>query len=212
MAGRRRAGVGEESAVQGRENFGAYAARLKAEYQFLAAKFSLRPVPRGLWQMARLRPQGHPHLRMAALAALVARRDLFASVVEAADLDALLRVLAVRLDGHWQTHYSLVDDASASRRYGLGRSTLLSVAVNAVAPIIYAYGQWQGDESASERALALLQSIPAEENRYISWWHDAGVEARTAFDTQALLHLAREYCERRQCMRCRLGCWLVRHT
>ena len=36
-------------------------------------------------------------------------------------------------------------------------------------------------------------------------WQECGLEVRTAGDSQALIQLKKEYCDRRECLRCRIG-------
>ena len=52
------------------------------------------------------------------------------------------------------------------------------------------------------RAIALLECIPAEENKYTRPWIAAGVNPRNAFDTQGLIQLSREYCAAQRCECC----------
>ena len=168
------------------------APRLQQEYAFLRAKFSLTPLPPASWRQAKRRPQAAPELRIEALATLLSSHpNLFSEVLDAADADALQRLFT--LPKH------------------IGRQTAQSIIINAVAPILLAFGQWKLDESLTERALALLEHLPAEANRYITGWKAAGYESNNAFETQALLHLYREYCEPHKCMECRIGCWLIRN-
>ena len=191
---------------------GTYYDDLRREYLFLAAKFGLTPLPAAAWRFARMRPQASPQLRVASLAALLCeRRNLFDDLMSAPDLATMERLLTVRLPGWWQTHYSLHPDPSPEVGKGLGRATVRSLVINAVVPIMLAYAQWQGDEERSHRAIQMLGELPPESNRYMGEWLAVGVPLRSAFDTQAMLHLYREYCEPRKCMRCRIGCWLIRH-
>ena len=36
-------------------------------------------------------------------------------------------------------------------------------------------------------------------------WQECGLHVNTAGDTQALIQLKREYCDHRDCLRCRIG-------
>ena len=60
-----------------------------------------------------------------------------------------------------------------------------------------------------ERALAFLEEIDPEKNSVISDWKSAGIEMESAFYTQALLQLTDEYCRKRRCLECRIGCRLI---
>mgnify|MGYP004445148117 len=56
-----------------------------------------------------------------------------------------------------------------------------------------------------DSALTLLERLPAEDNRYMRAWQAAGVRPRNAFESQALLQLATEYCAARRCAECPVG-------
>ena len=47
-----------------------YFAKLRNEYQYLAHKFSMKPIDFKLWRFLRLRPQNFPHIRISQLANL----------------------------------------------------------------------------------------------------------------------------------------------
>jgi hypothetical protein len=54
-----------------------------------------------------------------------------------------------------------------------------------------------------------MENIGPEINYVARDWKSAGVEAESAFYTQALLQLNDEYCKKRRCLECRIGCKLV---
>ena len=61
------------------------------------------------------------------------------------------------------------------------------------------------DRSLTDRAVELLQSLPAEHNTIVDLFTRAGIRCRDAFTSQALIQLRREYCEPRKCLYCRIG-------
>lgn len=166
--------------------------QLKQEYDFLRAKFNLTPMPYQMWKLARLRPQANPINRINALAVLLCRNhDLLGAILEAPDVQTLQRLFYIPSQ--------------------LGISTVNSIIINAAVPILLAYAQWNADEGKMERAFSMLDKIPAEVNRYTESWIKAGIPIRNAMDSQALLHLYREYCELHKCMNCRIGCWMLKN-
>lgn len=189
-----------------------YLQQLRREYAFLRAKFQLSPLAASVWQFGRVRPKASPHFRMAYLAALLcSQHDLFGRIVDAGSLQELFSIFNVCVEGYWSTHYHLGGDVSRDDIHGIGLQTLRSIIINAVVPVLLAYYRWMGDEERMERALGLLSLLPAEDNRYMAQWIAAGLPLRNAMDTQALLHLYREYCEPHKCMQCRIGCWMMRN-
>lgn len=163
---------------------------LKREYAFLRQKFSLNPLPFQVWKLGGVRPQAQPHNRLIALAQLLfTHKDLFDEICSATDLNSIYKILSVN---------------------GIGQQTIHSLIINAVVPILIGYAQWRGDDEKCEEALMMLERVPAENNRYIQQWIERGIPVRSAFDTQALLHLHRTYCQHHLCMHCRWGCYFVR--
>lgn len=163
---------------------------LQREYAFLKQKFSLTPLPYSIWKFGGVRPQAQPHNRLKALALLLfTHKDLFDEICSAPDLKSINKILAVN---------------------GIGQQTIQSLIINAIIPILIGFAQWKGDDEKCEEALMMLEQVPAENNRYIQQWIERGIPVRSAFDTQALLHLYRTYCQHHLCMHCRWGCWFVR--
>ncbi len=162
------------------------------EYSFLRAKFQLTPMNPSDWKMAKRRPQASPEVRIEALALLLTQHKLlFSELIEAKDIATIQRIFLIP--------------------YKIGLQTANSIIINAVIPILLAYGQWMADEDICEHAIELLEAVPAESNRYMDYWLACGITNRNAFDSQALLQLYREYCEPHKCMNCRIGCWIVRN-
>ena len=61
------------------------------------------------------------------------------------------------------------------------------------------------DERLCDRALLFLDGLRAEHNNIIALWQACGLEVRTAADSQALIQLKKEYCDKKDCLRCRFG-------
>ena len=160
--------------------------RMEREYAFLANKFRLQePMDASEWRYLRTRPQNFPHVRLLQLARLFHEgRARMSSLIEAADVDAL----------HAQFDIAGLSPAS--------RNLLL---INTVIPLLYAYGMSHHDEMLTERAIRLLEQLPAENNYIIRQWRACGLAVASAADSQALIQLKREYCDRSDCLRCRFG-------
>ena len=56
-----------------------------------------------------------------------------------------------------------------------------------------------------ERALRFLEALKPEDNRIVRSWAEAGLVVQSAADSQAVLQLQKEYCDKRDCLRCRFG-------
>ena len=160
--------------------------RRKREFAFLAHKFSLTPaMDSSDWKYLRTRPRNFPHVRIRQIAMLYHKGIMrMSSLIEAPDI------------GH-------LDKALAGGGISAGSRRLLMI--NTIVPLLYAYGATHADEDMMQRALSLPEQIPAEDNHILRLWKQCGLTVGTAADSQALIQLKREYCDRKDCLRCRFA-------
>ena len=181
-----------------------YETALRDEYAYLRHKFSLPAAPPLAWQMMRTRPANFPHVRIAQLAHLYhTTPSLFSRMMEAGT-DGLRHMLAGGTSDYWHTHYTFSRTSPYTRRTVTAKSAAL-IAINTIAPHLYAYGLYKGDTALCDKAQELLESLPAEDNHVTRLWRQAGITPESAADTQALMQLTREYCEKKKCIYCRFG-------
>ena len=95
--------------------------------------------------------------------------------------------------------------AGDDRPKRLGTFKANIIGINLVSVLQFAYGSYTGREALRDSARTLLERLPAEDNRYMRGWHDAGLTPRSAFESQALLQLATEYCAAKRCAECPVG-------
>lgn len=182
-----------------------YQSALLKEYRFLQAKFDLKPLHASRWKLLRLRPSNFPHIRLAQFAALVHQSSkLFSKMLENPSLEYLESLFVCRPSDYWRTHY-LFGEESAAKDKKLGKSASEVILINTVIPFLFCYGQSKQNETLQESALALLEQLPAEKNSIITQWQAHGIEAQSAYDSQALLQWKRNYCEKKDCLRCAIG-------
>ena len=94
---------------------------------------------------------------------------------------------------------------SARARKGLSQSSLDLLVVNTAVPMLFAYGRHRHDEALCSRAFDIISQLKAEDNNVVRMWRECGVCADNAGDSQALIQLKREYCDRKDCLRCKIG-------
>ena len=165
---------------------GQAAASLRQEFAYLRHKFSLdEPMQRSDWRFMRTRPGNFPSARIMQIAELYHKGSAQMSrLLEARSMEELQRCLTV------------AGTTAASRRL---------LIINTVVPLLFAYGRHIGDESICQRAMSLLEELPAENNYILRQWQACGLHVLTAADSQALIQLKRQYCDRTDCLRCRFG-------
>lgn len=182
-----------------------YTEKLQNEYNFLKNKYSLTLLDKEIFRKLRVRPTSAPQIRLAQLASLLLNiQGLFSKVLECKDLGQIRLLLHVNTSEYWQTHYQLGEESPRKSKF-IGDASLDVMIINAIVPIVFAYGRRINDESYVDRALNFLDLIKPESNSIIKQFALYGVQSRNAYDTQALIQLKREYCEKRKCLYCRIG-------
>lgn len=182
-----------------------YHGLLQKEYEFLRHKYGLKPLEKHVFKNLRTRPTAFPQIRIAQLVALLhSSQGLFSKVVDKKEVGQIRLLLHVNASEYWQTHYTFGAESAKKSKF-LGDSSLDILLINAVSPILFAYGKYIGDEDMCERALRLLEEIKAEKNSISKLFSKNGVTMNSAADSQAVIQLKREYCEKRKCLYCRVG-------
>lgn len=71
--------------------------------------------------------------------------------------------------------------------------------------MLFAYGRHKDSEKLCQRAFDFLERLKAERNHIVKMWEEVGLPVCSAGDSQALIQLKKEYCDRKDCLRCRIG-------
>ena len=182
-----------------------YLARLRNEYQYLAHKFSMQPMDARQWNFLRLRPQNFPHIRLSQLANLYYEgRASLSQLIDCKTVDQLKTLLATHVTPYWETHYAF-GSQSAKNAKRLSASSINVLIINTAIPVLFAVGRHRQKEELCDRAFDLLEQLRPEQNHIIRLWQECGLPVESAGDSQALIQLKNEYCNRRDCLRCRIG-------
>ena len=169
-----------------------YYIRLQKEYRFLRHKFTLTPIPRSAWKFLRLRPQNFPHIRIAQLAMLYYEQRLNLSrLLNAESIDEVSALLRTHVSDFWRTHSTFTSQSTKPTEKSLSKASIQLLIINSVAPMLFTYGRYKSDQRLCDRAFALWQQLPPENDRIIRDWAAAGIPCENAADSQALLQLHR---------------------
>ncbi|MBL0146568.1 MAG: DUF2851 family protein [Chitinophagaceae bacterium] len=185
-----------------------YPKMLKKEYQFYNGKYSLPDINVPLFFL-RMRPANFPTVRLAQLAALIVESvHLFSKMKEITNIKEVRKLLNVTANDYWHYHYTF-EVSSAYQEKKLGSQMINNIIINTVVPAIFAYGHYHKDSLMKEKALRWLEELYAENNTIINKFAEINIEAKTAFDTQALIQLKNEYCNKKRCLDCAVGNKLI---
>ncbi|HOY11824.1 MAG TPA: DUF2851 family protein [Saprospiraceae bacterium] len=185
---------------------------LLKEYKIQKAKYQFTEMDPVFWKFGKLLPAGFPTIRLAQMSAFfVKNTNLVSRVVHAEALADFAPLFEVEPNEYWKTHY--VFGKPVPLKNALITSDLRErILINAILPFIFLYGNLHGEESLKDRAMELLDKMPAEKNMVIQSWKKLGTPVRTALDSQALLFLKKDYCSKIKCLSCSVGTRLLTHS
>ena len=189
-----------------------YVTLLQREYRFLGTKYGLtdKQVTAHAWKWGRLRPANFPTLRLAQLARLLTHHpSLFSLFVGTNDVERLLKALQLTPANYWQSHYRFGKSTERTAS-ALGPNSAENIVINTVVPLLAAYAHHRGQPAYIDRAIRLLEQLPAEKNRLTVGWDTLGLGIQTAFDSQAAIELYNEFCFQKKCLNCQIGAALIK--
>jgi len=181
-----------------------YPILVQKEYEFYKTKYTLRPGAITPFFL-RMRPGNFPTIRLAQLAMLIHRLEhLFSKIKETASLHDARKWMEVTANDYWHYHYRF-DAPSAFKKKRLGAAMIDNILVNTVCTVLFAYGHFQKEQTLKDKALQWLEEITAESNLITKGFQQTGLQNKNAHDSQALIELKNEYCNKRKCLDCAIG-------
>ncbi len=86
----------------------------------------------------------------------------------------------------------------------LTKSFIDLILINTILPLLFVYYKQIG-KLDEERMFKLIKQIKPEKNSIIDAYKRLNIKMKNAFDTQALIHLKNEYCDKNRCLQCAIG-------
>ena len=177
---------------------------LKKQYDFLTYKFKLEDNAVISPKFFRLRPPNFPTIRLAQLAGLYfGKENLFSEVIAATNIKEFYSIFELDTNEYWDTHYNF-GVASSKRKKSLSHSFIDLLVINTIIPLKFCYAREHGKD-ITEEILTLASQIPSEENSIVKKFNSLKKVSKNAFQSQALLQLKNEYCDKNKCLQCEIG-------
>jgi hypothetical protein len=194
-----------QAGLLSQKNSDAYVLKLLKEYTFLKHKHDLVPMRGNQWKFLRLRPVNFPTVRIAQFAKILFQtHHLFSKSLALRAVEEAVNMLEVQPGAYWQHHF-VFGKESKVRQKKIGKKACQLIVINTIAPLLYAYGHLRQQEKYKERAIHFLKTLPSEDNAIIQHWRKLGIKAENAWDTQGLIALWIEKCQRKSCTNCAIG-------
>jgi hypothetical protein len=186
-----------------------YFKQLRATYEYQIHKYQLESPQVNPLQFFKHRPDNFPTIRLSQLAHLYHQQQhLFSKLMGLTAVRDIYEVFSVSVSGYWETHYQF-DKVSPKKKKKLSNSFIDLLIINTLIPMRFLYAKSQGKE-VSEELISLLNQVAPEKNAIVDKFKSFSISVRSAFESQSLLQLKNEYCNKLKCMECAIGITLLK--
>lgn len=187
-----------------------YFLELKKEYEFLKRKFNLQELNKGQVQFFRLRPSNFPTIRLSQIASLYHKNpQLFSNIMEAKNSEEIYKLFTVSTSGYWKNHFTFNKESRKTTKY-ITKSFIDLLIINTIIPLKFMYLKSQGTSDYCD-VLSLIETLKPEKNSIISEFNKLKINSENAFESQALLQLKNNYCNKQRCLDCEIGTTLLKN-
>ncbi|MEO8763593.1 MAG: DUF2851 family protein [Ginsengibacter sp.] len=181
-----------------------YPIMLQREYWFFQKKYKLAPLDGELFFL-RMRPANFPTIRLAQLSMLIHQSEhLFSKIKDGTSLTMVKDMLNVKANDYWHYHY-IFDQESGYKVKTLGTQMINNIIINTIVPVLFAYGLHHNEQVYRDKAIQWLDELSAEKNTITKGFENLDFANKSAFDSQALIQLKNEYCDKKLCLDCAIG-------
>ncbi len=182
---------------------------LQFRFFYLLHKYQIEKTIIEPVQFFKHRPDNFPTIRLSQLANLYHKQqNLFSKIIAITSIKDVYEVFDISVSDYWQTHYQF-DKESPKKKKSLSKSFVDLLIINTILPIQFAYAKHLGKE-ISEDLIDILNEVAPENNSIIEKFNSFGIKSKNAFDTQSLLQLKNEYCNKSRCLDCAIGMELMK--
>ena len=186
----------------------AYYKDLQHRYGFLKQKFKLDNKGVSPLQFFRLRPPNFPTIRLSQFANLYTQeQNLFSKVIQLNTREAFYDFFNKGVTNFWMTHYTFTKTSKVSKKT-LTKSFIDLLIINTLIPLKFSYAKAHG-KSIEDEVFQLIKEIKIEYNSIVSKFLDLKPIEKNALNSQALLQLKHNFCDKNKCLQCAVGNSLI---
>jgi len=182
---------------------------LKFRYFYLLHKYQIERKLFEPVQFFKHRPDNFPTIRLSQLANLyLSQQNLFSIISASNSVNSIYETFDISTSNYWKNHYQF-DKESPKKKKKLSKSFVDLIIINTIIPLQFAYAKSQGKE-ISEDLIQLINEVAPEKNAIMDKFSSFGIKSKNAFETQSLLQLKNEYCNKSRCLECAIGMELLK--
>lgn len=187
------------------QNKNDYINLMEREFTFLRAKYQLKTMDKSIWKFSKTRPANFPTVRLAQFASLIFHSShLFSKCLTVKNIIELKALYNIPQNTRLNP-FAFIDHDTRNRTSEFGTDAVETLLINTVLPILFVYGKQNHREELSEKTILFYEQLKPENNTIVRFWKELGLDAKNAFETQALIQLKNNYCANLKCLSCIIG-------
>ena len=118
-------------------------------------------------------------------------------------LEELHKLFTVSTSMFWETHFTFNKVSKQSKKI-ITKSFIDLLLINTIIPLKFSYAKYQG-KVIDEEIIEIIQNITSEKNSIVEKFNSIKPIATSALQSQAILQLKNEYCNKNKCLQCAIG-------
>jgi hypothetical protein len=142
---------------------------------------------------------------VAQLSSVLTKWNVFNQLFNKGKAKELIELLRTKPTYYWEEHYRLGRKANGKVHYQLSYNGACNIITNSVVPFLYFIGNKWANHDSVEKAINLLEQLPAEKNGVINNWKSLSLKIKNGLQSQGALHLSKNYCTFKRCLECDIG-------
>lgn len=183
-----------------------YKNKLENEFAYQKQLYKLEsPLKPSNWKFSAVRPPNFPTIRIAQLAAVLYKEQRWFSYIQNEnDFEKLRSSLKTSTSQYWQTHYNFNTISKKSKKE-MTDTFLDKIMINVIVPFLFYYSKFVQEEQFKEKAFDILLALKPEKNNITNAWKKIGLTNNNAFESQSLIELKQNYCDKKRCLDCSIA-------
>ena len=187
-----------------------YHMKLASHWKYLKIKYKIESEYGLHPQFFKLRPDNFPTIRLSQLVVMLCNnQNLFSQLIQSNSYFQIKQLLKSETSEYWKSHYNFSKTSKIKSKV-LTTQFIDLIIINTVIPFKFCYAKNQGKLNIEE-LICLLEEMPTEKNAILKKFSEFNIKTKTAFQSQSLLELKNEYCNKNKCLNCAVGLQLLKN-
>lgn len=162
------------------------------------------------WKFGGIRPMSQPIIKLMQFSSFfsMTKEEMVDLIIDLDIKKIKKRLSEVKIHSYWENHSSY-NKKVKNRKVVLGSSFKKHFLINTVFPLSFHLNKNLKNKDVSDEIIQYYENLPKENNRILSFMEENGFKNASSLDSQSLIHLKNNFCEKKKCLNCRIGIQII---